>query len=74
MSGATCQIKGQYSNPSQPNKQNFLLDTKQLHIEILAPTYNQIQIARNELNSLLNNFMISCNIKAKRASTGWAPP
>ncbi|KAI4839733.1 pre-mRNA-processing ATP-dependent RNA helicase PRP5 [Plasmodium brasilianum] len=68
MSGASCQIKGQYANPSKPNKTNFLLDTKPLHIEITASTYNQVQIARNELTSLLNDFMQKCNIKNQKTS------
>ncbi|CAD2108252.1 adenosinetriphosphatase [Plasmodium vinckei petteri] len=70
MSGAMCQIKGQYSNPSQPNKTNFILDHKLLHIEITAPTYNQVQIARTELTSLLNMFMQKCNIKNQKPSAG----
>ncbi|GAW81468.1 ATP-dependent RNA helicase [Plasmodium gonderi] len=66
MSGARCQIKGQYSNPAQPTKTTFLLDSKQLHIEITASTYNQVQIARNEFTSLLNQFLQKCNVKGHR--------
>ncbi|CRG97863.1 pre-mRNA-processing ATP-dependent RNA helicase PRP5, putative [Plasmodium gallinaceum] len=71
ISGASCQIKGQYYNPSQSKKNTFLFNVKQLHIEITASTYNQVQIARNEFNSLINVFMQKCNTKNQKLNTGY---
>ncbi|EUD68211.1 adenosinetriphosphatase [Plasmodium inui San Antonio 1] len=66
MSGSRCQIKGQYFNPTQPNKTTFLLDAKPLHIEITASNYNQVQIAHNELTSLINQLLQNSNMKGHR--------
>ncbi|ANQ08790.1 ATP-dependent RNA helicase [Plasmodium coatneyi] len=66
MSGARCQIKGQYSNPNQPNKTTFLLDAKPLHIEITASNYNQVQIAHNEFTSMINQLLQNSNMKGHR--------
>lgn len=66
MSGSRCQIKGQYSNPNQPNKTTFLLDAKPLHIEITASNYNQVQIAHNEFTSMINQLLQNSNMKGHR--------
>ncbi|KMZ80000.1 ATP-dependent RNA helicase [Plasmodium vivax India VII] len=66
MSGSRCQIKGQYSNPTQPNKTTFLLDAKPLHIEISASNYNQVQIAHNEFTSLISQLLQNSGMKGHR--------